>query len=99
MELMKTHYHLQTLHACEGFVKAIFGNAAVHPIWQERNEQKAKCTTFNQWKTEQSWLCYRREIMESQLSTKSKDEIKRIENELRGREAVQQILTNHFTKR
>uniref|UniRef100_A0AA85JGZ3 Uncharacterized protein n=1 Tax=Trichobilharzia regenti TaxID=157069 RepID=A0AA85JGZ3_TRIRE len=99
MELMQTYYHIQTVDSCKEFVRVIFGNeAANYPIWKKSQHQSMEKTRFNLWKTERSWLQYRREIMEAQLSIKSKDEINRIENELRSREAIKRTSSHHSNK-
>uniref|UniRef100_A0A094ZJU0 Moesin/ezrin/radixin 1 n=1 Tax=Schistosoma haematobium TaxID=6185 RepID=A0A094ZJU0_SCHHA len=97
MELLRTHYHIEG--AYEAFNKTVFGNEANHPIWKVCTNSLAtvQYPTSNNWINEQSWLHYRKQIIESQLSTKSKDEIKCIQHRLRSK-ITQQIL-NHYSNR
>ncbi|KAK4467245.1 hypothetical protein MN116_009053 [Schistosoma mekongi] len=89
---------LQILHRiqnpCKEFSKTVFGNAAIYPIWNT-NSKAIQHSTSNHWTNEQSWLNYRQKIIESQLSTKTKDEIKSIQNKLCSRKMTQQILCRY----
>ncbi|VDP21881.1 unnamed protein product [Schistosoma margrebowiei] len=98
MELLRTHYHIED--ACEEFNKTVFGNEANHPIWKicTNSIVTVQYHTSNNWINEQSWLHYRKQIIESQLSTKNKDEIKCIQHRLHSRKITQQIF-NHYSNR
>ncbi|CAH8873769.1 unnamed protein product [Trichobilharzia szidati] len=99
VKLMQTYHHIQTVDSCKEFVRVIFGNeAANYPTWKKSQHQSMEQTRFVLWKTERSWLQYRREIMEAQLSIQSKDEINRIENELRSREGIKRNSSHHSYK-
>ncbi|CAH8581276.1 unnamed protein product [Schistosoma turkestanicum] len=97
MELLRT-YQIRKAH--EEFNKAIFGNEANHPIWKIsiNSTTTSQNPTTNRWINEQSWLHYRKQIIESQLSTKTKDEIKCIQNKLNDWNINQQIFYD-FLKR
>ncbi|VDP79101.1 unnamed protein product [Schistosoma mattheei] len=97
MELLRTHYHVD---AYEAFNKTVFGNEANHPIWKVCTNSLAtvQYPTSNNWINEQSWLHYRKQIIESQLSTKNKDEIKCIQHRLRSRKITQQIFNHHSNR-
>ncbi|CAH8655639.1 unnamed protein product [Schistosoma margrebowiei] len=98
MELLRTHYHIED--ACEEFNKTVFGNEANNPIWKicTNSIVTVQYHTSNNWINEQSWLHYRKQIIESQLSTKNKDEIKCIQHRLHSRKITQQIF-NHYSNR
>ncbi|CAH8677713.1 unnamed protein product [Schistosoma rodhaini] len=98
MELLRTHYHVED--ACEEFNKTVFGNEANRPVWKVSMNSKATIqhpTSYN-WINEKSWLHYRKQIIESQLSTKSKDQIKCIQNKLRSREIAQRTFDRYSNR-
>ncbi|CAH8677717.1 unnamed protein product [Schistosoma rodhaini] len=86
--------------ACEEFNKTVFGNEANRPVWKVSMNSKATIqhpTSYN-WINEKSWLHYRKQIIESQLSTKSKDQIKCIQNKLRSREIAQRTFDRYSNR-
>ncbi|KAH8866443.1 Moesin ezrin radixin 1 [Schistosoma japonicum] len=89
---------LQILHRiqdpCKEFSKTVFGNPAIHSILKI-SSKTIQHYTSNHWKIEQSWLNYRQKIIESQLSTKTTDEIKSIQNKLCIRKMTQQMLCRY----